>query len=82
MHDRLCRAVTNQAIPMEVVTFAVNETIHIGVIGFDASKQIALARIQRRTARLDLASYPHLPKMEVKTTRAADYATLLPELAA
>ena len=71
-----------EAIPMEVVTFAVNEAIHIGAIGFDAVKQIALARIERRPARLDLASYPHLPKMEVKTTRAADYATLLPELAA
>ncbi|WP_454888184.1 IS21/IS408/IS1162 family transposase [Sphingobium herbicidovorans] len=71
-----------EAIPMEVVTFAVNEAIHIGAIGFDAIKQIALARIERRPARLDLASYPHLPKMEVKTTRAADYATLLPELAA
>ncbi|NLR73398.1 IS21 family transposase [Novosphingobium sp. ERN07] len=71
-----------EAIPMEVVTFAVNEASHIGAIGFDAIKQIALARIERRPARLDLAAYPHLPKMEVKTTRAADYATLLPELAA
>lgn len=71
-----------EAIPMEVVTLAINEAIHIGAIGFDAVKQIALARIERRPARLDLASYPHLPKMEVKTTRAADYATLLPELAA
>ena len=71
-----------EAIPMEVVTVAINEASHIGAIGFDAVKQIALARIERRPARLDLASYPHLPKMEVKTTRAADYATLLPELAA
>ena len=71
-----------EAIPMEVVTLAINEAIHIGASGFDAVKQIALARIERRPARLDLASYPHLPKMEVKTTRAADYATLLPELAA
>ena len=71
-----------EAIPMEVVTLAINEAIHIGAIGFDAVKQIALARIERRPARLDLAAYPHLPKMEVQTTRAADYATLLPELAA
>jgi len=71
-----------EAIPMEVVTFAVTEAIHIGAIGFDAVKQIALARIECRPARLDLAFYPHLPKMEVKMTRAADYATLLPELAA
>ncbi|MEV9454812.1 IS21 family transposase, partial [Klebsiella pneumoniae] len=63
-----------EAIPMEIVTFAVNEAICIGAIGFDAVKQIALARIERRPARLDLAAYPHLPKMDVKTTRAADYA--------
>ena len=68
-----------EAIPMEIVTFAVNEAIHIGVIGFDAVKQIALARIEQRPARLDLAAYPHLPKMDVKTTRAADYAALVPQ---
>ncbi|WP_443211405.1 Mu transposase domain-containing protein, partial [Sphingobium sp. ba1] len=71
-----------EAMPMEVVTFAVKEAIHIGAIGFDAVKQIALARIERRPARLDLEAYPHLPRMEVKTTRAADYASLLPGIAA
>jgi transposase len=71
-----------EAIPMEIVTFAVIEAIHIGAIGFDAVKLIALARIERRPARLDLATYPHLPKMEVKTTSVADYAVLVPELAA
>ena len=50
--------------------------IHIGAAGFDAVKLIALARIERRPARLDLAAYPHLPKMDVKTTSAADYAVL------
>jgi len=57
----------------------VNEAICIGAIGFDAVKQIALARIERRPARLNLAAYPHLPKMDVKTTRAADYAALVPQ---
>ncbi|MDH2132792.1 IS21 family transposase [Sphingobium yanoikuyae] len=71
-----------EAMPMEVVTFAVKEAIHIGAIGFDAVKQIALARIERRPARLDLEAYPHLPRMEVKTTRATDYASLLPGIAA
>jgi transposase len=71
-----------EAMPMEVVTFAVKEAIHIGAIGFDAVKQIALARIERKPARLDLEAYPHLPRMEVKTTRAADYASLLPGMAA
>lgn len=65
-----------EAMPKDVVTFAVTEAIQIGAAGFDAVKLIALARIERRPARLDLAAYPHLPKMDVKTTAAADYAVL------
>lgn len=68
-----------EAMPMEIVTFAVGQAIRIGAIGFDAVKQIALARIERRPPRLDLSAYPHLPKMDVKTTRAADYAALVPQ---
>jgi hypothetical protein len=71
-----------EAIPKDVVTCAVTEAIRIGAIGFDAVKQIALARIERRPARLDLAAYPHLPKTSVKTTSAADYAILIPGRAA
>ena len=44
------------------MTAAVTEAIRLGAIGFDAVKQIALARIERRPARLDLAAYPHLPQ--------------------
>lgn len=65
-----------EALPLDVVTFAVTQAIHLGAIGFDAVKLIALARVERRPARLDLAAYPHLPKMDVKTTCAADYAVL------
>ncbi len=65
-----------EATPRDVITFAVTEAIHIGAAGFDAVKLIALARIERRPARLDLTAYPHLPKMDVKTTIAADYAVL------
>jgi len=54
----------------------------LGAIGFYAVKQIALARVERRPARLDLAAYPHLPKTSVKTTSAADYAVLIPGRAA
>jgi len=68
-----------EAIPMETVSFAVGRAIQLGTIGFDAVKQIALARIERRPARLDLSAYPHLPKMDVRTTRAADYAALVPQ---
>ena len=67
-----------EAMPLEVVTVAVSEATRLGAIGFDAVKQIALARIERRPARLDLTAYPHLPKMAVKVTSAADYAVLLP----
>jgi hypothetical protein len=35
-----------------------------------------LAKLERRPARLDLAAYPHLPKLDVRTTCAADYAVL------
>ena len=60
----------------DVVTHAVTQPIHLGAIGFDAIKLIALARIERRPARLDLTAYPHLPRLAVQTTRAADYAVL------
>ena len=71
-----------EAMSKEVVTYAVTEAIHLGAIGFDAVKLIALARIERRPARLDLAAYPHLPRLAVQTTRAADYAALVPGMAA
>ncbi|MCO5155923.1 MAG: IS21 family transposase [Aquamicrobium sp.] len=71
-----------EAIPKEVVTHAVTEAIRLGAIGFDAVKQIALARVERRPPRLDLAAYPHLPKTTVKTTSAADYTILIPGRAA
>jgi hypothetical protein len=48
----------------------------------DAVKLIALARIERRPLRLDLAAYPHLPRQAVKTTSPAAYAVLLPGMAA
>jgi transposase len=71
-----------EAMPQEVVAYAAAQAIQLGAIGFDAVKLIALARIERRPARLDLAAYPHLPRMAVKTTDAADYAVLIPGLAA
>jgi transposase len=50
-----------ETIPMQIVASAVTEAIRLGAVGFDAVKQIALARVERRPARLDLAAYPHLP---------------------
>lgn len=66
-----------EAMEMEVVTAAITEAIRLGAIGFDAVKLIALDRIERRPLRLDLTRYPHLPKMDVRTTAAADYAVLM-----
>lgn len=71
-----------EAMPRDVVTYAVTEAIHLGAIGFDAVKLIALARTERRPARLDLAAYPHLPRLAVQTTRAADYVALVPGMVA
>ena len=56
---------------------AVKQALQMGAIGFDAVKQIVLARIEKRPARLDLAAYPYLPQTSVRTTLAADYAVLL-----
>ena len=66
-----------EAASKEVVAGAVNDAIRLGTIGFDAVKQIVLARIEKRPARLDLAAYPYLPQTSVRTTSAADYAVLV-----
>jgi len=63
--------------PPAVVGGAVSEAIRRGVIGFDAVKQLLVARIEGRPARLDPRAYPWLPTANVKTTSAADYAALL-----
>ena len=65
-----------KAAPQDVVAYAVTEGIRLGAIGLDAVKQITLARIERRPVRLDLAAYPHLPPLAVKTTTAADVSIL------
>ena len=57
-----------EAAPQDVVACAVTEAIRLGAIGFDAVKQITLARIERRPVRLDLAAYPASAQARVKTT--------------
>src|SRR3954469_21421792 len=65
-----------------IVAAGVVQAMQLGAISFDAVKQLVLARIERRPARLDLARYPYLPTAEVRTTVAADYAALLSRSAA
>jgi hypothetical protein len=66
----------------DVVATAIAQAIKLGAIGFDAVKQLTLARIERRAPQLDMAAYPYLPRPTVATTRAADYAALLEGAAA
>jgi len=65
-----------------VVVAASLEAIRLGAIGFDAVKQLAIARIENRPARLDLSAYPYLPATTVATTQPADYLALLSREAA
>lgn len=64
------------------VADAVTQAIRLGAASFDAVTQLVLCRIERRPPRLDLSAYPYLPKANVGTTRAADYAALLEGAAA
>ena len=66
-----------EAFPEATVASAVSDAIRLGAPGFDAVKQLVLCRIEQRPPRLDLGAYPYLPKPNVGTTRAADYASLI-----
>ena len=65
-----------------IVANAALDAIRLNAIGFDAVKQLVIARVERRPARLDLSAYPYLPVPSVKTTSAADYAVLTSRRAA
>ena len=66
-----------EVFEQDLVAGAVSQAIRLGTISFDAVKQLAVARIERRPSRLDLDAYPHLPRATVQTTRAASYAALV-----
>jgi hypothetical protein len=51
--------------------------LRLNTISFDAVRHLVLCRIERRLPRLDMANWPHLPLPSVRTTRAADYMSLL-----
>ncbi len=56
---------------------AVREALRLGAIGFDAIKHLVLCRIERRPPKLDLETYPHLPRVTVATTSAGACMALL-----
>lgn len=65
-----------------VVVGAALEAIRLGAIGFDAVKQLVIARVENKPARLDLSAYPYLPSPHVQTTQPADYLALVSRTAA
>ena len=71
-----------EVFPQTAVAAAATDAIRLGAIGFDAVKQLVLARLEQRPVRLDLTAYPYLPTRTVRTTAAADYAVLLSRQAA
>jgi hypothetical protein len=66
-----------EAFSETLIVAAVTEAIHLGAISFDAVKQLILAKLECRTANLDLVDYPYLPAANVKMTAAADYMVLV-----
>jgi hypothetical protein len=64
------------------VTAAIEQALELGTISFDAVRHLVLCRIERRPPKLDMANWPHLPLAQVRTTRAADYMSLLYSAAA
>jgi transposase len=66
-----------EVFPETIVANAALDAIRLGAIGFDAVKQLAIAKVEHRPARLDLGDYPYLPAANVKMTSAADYAILV-----
>jgi transposase len=76
---QVLRLMENFAV--EEVTHAVEQALRLGTISFDAVRHLLLCRIERRPPRLDMENYPHLPLAQVHTTQAADYMTLLVEVA-
>jgi len=68
-----------ETFSLDIVHGAVKDALRLGAISYDAVKHLALARVERRPARLDVALYPHLPAVTVARTSPASYTTLMPE---
>ena len=64
-----------ETFPLAEVAAGVEQALALNAISFDAVRHLLLCRIERRPPRLDMANWPHLPL--VRTTRAADYMSLL-----
>jgi hypothetical protein len=66
-----------EVFPETIIAAAALDAIRLGAIGFDTVKQLVIAKVEQRPAKLDLCDYPYLPAADVKTTSAADYIALV-----
>ena len=66
-----------EVFPETLVAAAALDAIRLGAISFDAVKQLVIAKVEHRPAKLDLGDYPYLPAAHVRTTSAADYMALV-----
>ena len=66
-----------ESFRLEEVHAAVQDSLRLGALSFDAVKHLVLCRLEGRPPRLDLDLYPYLPRVSVNTTSAGDYMALL-----
>ena len=66
-----------ESFRLEEVHAAVQDSLRLGALSFDAVKHLVLCRLEGRPPRLDLDLYPYLPRVNVNTTSAGDYMALL-----
>ena len=66
-----------ESFRLEEVHAAVQDSLRLGALSFDAMKHLVLCRLEGRPPRLDLDLYPYLPRVSVNTTSAGDYMALL-----
>ena len=60
---------------------AIKDALRLRAVGLDVVKHLLLCRIERRPPKLDLTSYPYLPRANVEATSAASYMALMTEAA-
>ena len=66
-----------ESFRLEELHAAVQDSLRLGALSFDAVKHLVLCRLEGRPPRLDLDLYPYLPRVSVNTTSAGDYMALL-----
>jgi hypothetical protein len=66
-----------KAFPLVTVHGGLRDALRLNAISYDAVKHLVLCRMEKRSPKLDLASYPHLAMTNVTTTLSSSYMSLL-----